>query len=104
MTDWDKVKYPTSYISQVFGDGLIVIRVGDPETGTKITSIKDSQDGYNNHASPQMMLLPVTFQWPQERQTIDEVYTKFGDWVGDTNKTEWYKTYGSNKVTKRSTK
>lgn len=108
LETWDETTYSDDnggYVTQVFEHGLIYILVEDPDTGekTEITPIKDSQEGYNKHESPQMMLLPISFQWPQERKTIDEVYTDFSKWVGDTNKTEWYKTYDDTRVTKRST-
>ena len=103
MADWDDTKYPESYIHQVFAEGYVFIRVEDSENGRIIEPIHNSTEGYENHSSPQMMLLPINFQWPQEHMTIDEVYPGFENWVGDVNQTDWYTEYDETLITKRGT-
>ena len=52
--------------------------------------------------APQMMLLPVTFEWPQEMHSIKLAYTGFMDWVEDVTKTGWiYDTQVPDSVTDR---
>ncbi|MCH5176224.1 MAG: DUF4842 domain-containing protein [Prevotellaceae bacterium] len=39
---------------------------------------------------PQMILLPLRFEWPTESTFIGEAYEYFTEWVRDTGKTDWY--------------
>lgn len=34
--------------------------------------------------APQMICVPTTYEWTEERQAIDEKYPKFREWVGNT--------------------
>ena len=101
MADWNDKEYPESYIHQVFAEGSVFIRVEDSENGRIIEPIHNPKEGYDKHQSPQMMLLPIDFQWPQEQKTIDIVYPGFKTWVGQVDETDWYTEYDETLVTKR---
>lgn len=38
--------------------------------------------------APQKIAVPTTYEWTEERQSIESKYPKFSDWVGDT-KIDW---------------
>lgn len=93
--------------SYVFDKGYIKIKVDDKTWISKIRSgyqYHTDEDGYTEGKVPQMMFLPLGFQWPQEEKRIDRAYPKFAEWVGDITVTDWYKYENSDKtkVTKRT--
>lgn len=92
---WDKTKYPT-YLSMLFDQGLIKI----VSKGKDATAIVESNSYTESGQAPQMMLLPMSFEWPQETQPISEVYSGFNSWVADINATAWINS-NNGKVTKR---
>ena len=96
------------YASYAFRKGLVVVKVEDK---TEITSIKS---GYNDNPNtnyerpsvPQMMFLPIEFQWPQENVFIGDAYAdtnhdNFTAWVNDKSRNTWYK-YPTGKITQRN--
>ncbi len=92
---WDKSVYPT-YLSMLFDKGFIKI-TSSGETAHAITSNNTYTE---TGAAPQMMLLPMSFEWPQERNPISDVYTSFSTWVSDITATEWINS-NNGYVTKR---
>lgn len=92
---WDKTVYPT-YLSMLFDKGFIKI-VSSGETARAITS---NGSYTTTGTTPQMMLLPMSFEWPREGQKISEVYSGFSTWVSDITATDWIKT-NNGMVTKR---
>lgn len=102
-----KEKIGYGLASYVFDKGYIKIKVNDEKWIKKIRSgyqYHTDEDDYTEGKVPQMMFLPLGFQWPQERVRIDNAYPKFKDWVGDITVTDWYKYENADKtkVTKRT--
>ena len=101
-------KYADSYVSYIFDFSRIQIRVGSPESDNIIRPIEHgvASDGTSAFLSanvPQMMLLPMTYEWAQECKFIGNAYPDFGKWVQSKTETEWYKNQVSELVTKRYT-
>lgn len=96
---WNKTSYPTGYVSQMFGEGYLYViasttnRVNDPvqPSGAYNTEASHiiSSTSYKTNGVPQMMLLPMYYEWCQEDQPIETVYPHFTDWVNDATKTGW---------------
>lgn len=95
--EWNETNYPNGYVSQVFGEGLVSIHV---ENGTDAQKLVSSI-GYKTNGVPQMMLLPLDFNWAQETTPIKEAYSQFETWVSDATATGWISTRDDSKVTLR---
>lgn len=92
-------KYINNYVSYLFDYSRIQVCVGDPDS-TKATVIRPIQHGYNENEdasnyylrnTPQMMLLPLTYQWARERVFIGEAYPDFTDWVRNKDNADWWR-------------
>lgn len=96
---WDKSSYPNGYVSQMFGEGYLYVIAS---TTNRVNDPVQPSGAYNNEAShlisstsyktrgvPQMMLLPMYYEWCQEDQPIETVYLNFTTWVNDATKTDW---------------
>lgn len=85
--DWDDEqdsKYD-GYVSKVFGEKMITIKT---LRGKEMDSeVLISAPGIGE--APQMMLLPAHWWWPQERNSIEDVYPGFMDWVKDFQNNKW---------------
>ncbi len=91
-------QYPT-FLSQLFAQGFFTIVGSHDGVANKIITNNSYTETGN---APQMMLLPVTFEWPQEMHAIKLAYTGFMDWVEDVTKTGWiYDTQVPDSVTDR---
>ena len=91
-------QYPT-FLSQLFAEGFFTIVGSHDGVANKIITNNSYTETGN---APQMMLLPVTFEWPQEMHSIKRAYTGFMDWVEDVTKTGWiYDTQVPDSVTDR---
>ncbi|MCH5175618.1 MAG: DUF4842 domain-containing protein [Prevotellaceae bacterium] len=98
----------SGFVSYVFDNGLIQIKVNNSNW------IKPVNNGYHNKEKnddyttigtpPQMMLLPISFQWPREGVYIENAYPEFTKWVNDKSVTNWYEYSKANHqlVTKRN--
>lgn len=84
----------SGFVSYVFDNGYINIKVNNNNW------IKPVNNGYHNKEDhddyttigtpPQMMLLPISFQWPREGVYIENAYPEFKKWVSDKSITNWY--------------
>lgn len=92
---WDKTVYPT-YLSMLFDKGFIKIT----SSGANANKISSYGSYTETGKAPQMMLLPMSFEWPQEREPLKEVYEGFSSWVGDSKVTDWISS-NNGLVTKR---
>lgn len=94
----EKGNYPT-ILSQLFQSGKIQIKV-EGKTSANVIS-----NDYKNAGCPQMILLPVGFEWSQEMNPINDAYPGFIEWVNDATKTDWISSQaqGNGKVTSRGT-
>lgn len=72
-------KAPVMY--RVSGTGSVEILVQGQTTGTY--KLKGDIG-----KAPQKIAVPTTYEWTEERQSIETKYPKFSDWVGDT-KIDW---------------
>lgn len=103
---WNKTAYPYGYVDQVFANGYITIEVENGTIIQKIASVSNTGDLAVSANVPQMMLLPVSFLWPQELQTIGTkgtitgVYPDFNQWVTNSGNTSWINTHDT-RVTSR---
>lgn len=95
-TTWNSSKYPNGYVSQVFDEGNLYViastdnSIAQPEGAYNVEATRIiKSDNYKTSGVPQMMLLPMYYEWCQESQPIDEVYTHFTDWVSDATKADW---------------
>lgn len=108
-------EYVNSYVSYVFDFSRIRIYVGeemkDPNGNqTYIAPIEHGIDyGTDNNSSkyktantPQMLLLPLDFEWAQECVPIANAYPQFRDWVRNMTFTDWYKEGITDSVTVRT--
>lgn len=94
---WNSTSYPNGYISQIFGEGYLYVIASTSNSvpdqdGSKSNHIAErliTSDSYKTSGVPQMMLLPMYYEWCQESQPIDEVYPNFTSWVSDVTKTDW---------------
>lgn len=94
---WNSTNYPNGYISQIFGEGYLYVMASTSNSvpdqdGDKSNHKAEkliSSNSYKTNGVPQMMLLPMYYEWCQEEQPIDEVYQHFTDWVSDETKTGW---------------
>ncbi|MBR5335921.1 MAG: LruC domain-containing protein [Bacteroidaceae bacterium] len=60
-----------------------------------VHSIRTPEEGM----SPQMLILPMGWEWPTECTRIDEAYPGFGEWgAGYLDGTEWLNTVNKDKV------
>ena len=86
--------YPT-YLSQLFDtEGFFrIVCDGGIDAQQIIENKRAYKDKENTsdvtQLAPQMMLLPIYFEWPQELVPIREAYEDFSDWVSDINETHW---------------
>lgn len=94
---WNKADYPT-YLSMLYDKGFIKIT----SSGENAKAITSTNSYSESGEVPQMMLLPVNFEWPQERTYIVDAYSEFKNWVGDASATSWINTRDRSKVTKRN--
>lgn len=91
MPDGD---YPT-YLSQLFDtEGFFKIVCDGGKDAVKIIENKATYKDKDNttdetQLAPQMMLLPVYFEWPQEEVSIRTAYEDFDLWVSDVTATHW---------------
>ena len=101
--------YADHYVSYVFDRARIKIYVGDsnPENATLIQPIQRGADKSEDNSVftsanvPQMMLLPLRFEWPTEMTFINFAYPDFVWWVRDATNTDWYLNKDDNRVTSR---
>lgn len=95
--DAKKGTYPT-LLSKLFHTGAFQILV---ENKTQAEVIRS--DNYTKHGCPQMILLPVNFEWSQELNPIAEAYPGFTNWVNNTSSTNWINSQkeGNGLVTKK---
>lgn len=76
--------------------GSVVINPDTPSADLIQTNLIGTwYDAINNLSSPQMMIIPDVgkdangnWQWPKEREAIEDVYTGFTEWVKNT-KASW---------------
>lgn len=87
---WNKTAYPTGYVSQMFGEGSLYViastdnSIEQPEGAYNVeASRRISSDSYKTIGVPQMLLLPMYYEWCQESKPIEDVYPNFTKWVSD---------------------
>ena len=81
--------YPT-FLSQLFAtDGFFKIVCEGNQEAQKIIESGTVNTNKETSAAPQMMLLPVYFEWPQEEIHITEAYDGFAEWVQDVDAVDW---------------
>lgn len=93
--------YADHYVSYVFDRARIRIYVnaqsptdtiGRPYIEPIYHGIEDDEETSSFRAAntPQMMLLPLRFEWPTEATFIGTAYPNFGNWVREKENTDWY--------------
>ena len=96
-------RYANAYPSYIFDYSRIRIYVGEDriegkDNQTYIEPInhgiaEDDASAYKSSGTPQMMLLPLEFEWAQECVPISQAYGDFREWVRNAKKnTDWYRT------------
>ena len=81
--------YPT-FLSQLFAtDGFFKIVCEGNQEAQKIIESGTVNTNKETTVAPQMMLLPVYFEWPQEEIHITEAYDGFAEWVQDVDAVDW---------------
>ena len=93
--------YADHYVSYVFDRARIRIYVNAQSPTDTIGrsyiepiyhGIEDDEETSSFRAAntPQMMLLPLRFEWPTEATFIGTAYPNFGNWVREKENTDWY--------------
>lgn len=77
------------------------IAVHDSEDIHYVTTPTISEKGEGTDNSPEVIILPGTWEWPQEEVFINAAYPNFKDWAKDATWANWSATYDSSKTTKR---
>lgn len=60
------------------------------ETSGTSSVVSTYQRGEAKGKTPQVLILPETWQWPDERVSIETVYPGFKAWTGDATNYFWY--------------
>ena len=81
--------YPT-YLSQLFLKHNFFKMEGIKDGQANI--IQSGGDFTRTGTAPQMMLLPIYFEWPKEMVPIIDAYEGFSSWVEDYTQVDWINT------------
>lgn len=100
LKEFDSFTLADLSLDAVAGKFKIAVHDNKGETHF-VTAPSITEKGAGTDDTPEVIILPGTWEWPQEMVFINTAYPGFKNWVRDATWADWSANYDSSKTTKR---